>query len=140
MTLATDPETNKKIVRTFVERVQGAGDIDAVGEFIAVDCVDHTAPPGVPEGLAGAEAVFRMVRAAFPDHDAQIIHQLADGDMVATYKTFNGTHRGDFFGVAPTGRHVSMRVMDFVRIRDGKIAEHWNISDIPGLMQQLGVG
>jgi len=94
MTLATDPETNKKIVRTFVERVQGAGDI----------------------------------------------HQLADGDLVATYKTFNGTHQGEFFGVPPTGRHVSMRVMDFVRIRDGKIAEHWNVVDVAGLMQQLGVG
>ena len=51
---------------------------------------------------------------------------------------FTGTHRGEFFGVPPTGKRASIRVMDFVRYQDGKVAEHWNVVDVAGLMQQLG--
>ena len=58
--------------------------------------------------------------------------------MVATYKTLTGTHRGDFFGTPPTGKRATIRIMDFVRYRDGKVAEHWGIVDVAGLMQQLG--
>jgi predicted ester cyclase len=56
---------------------------------------------------------------------------------VAAHKTFSGTHLGEFLGLPPTGRRVTIRVMDFVRYEDGKIAEHWNVVDIAGLMQQL---
>ena len=38
---------------------------------------------------------------------------------------------------ASTGKKATIRVMDFVRYRDGKVAEHWNIVDMAGLMQQL---
>ncbi len=64
-------------------------------------------------------------------------HMIAEGDLVATYKTFTGTHTGDFFGTPATGKRATIRVMDFVRYDDGRIAEHWNIVDLPGLMAQL---
>ena len=80
------------------------------------------------------------IRAGFPDHDAKVIHMVAEGDLVATYKTFTGTNSGDFFGMPPTGRRATIRVMDFVRYEDGRIAEHWNIVDMAGLMQQLRDG
>ena len=36
------------------------------------------------------------------------------------------THTGpDWLNVAPTGKHIEMRVMDFYRIEDGLIAEEW---------------
>ena len=79
-----------------------------------------------------------MIRRAFPDHDAQVIHVVGDGDLVATYKTFTGTHEGEFIGVPPTGRKATIRVMDFVRYSDRKIVEHWNVIDVFGLMAQLG--
>jgi steroid delta-isomerase-like uncharacterized protein len=79
-----------------------------------------------------------MIRAAFPDHDAEVVHMVAEGDTVATYKTFTGTHEGEFMGVPPTGNEVTIRVMDFVRYSDGQIVEHWNIVDVAGLLQQLG--
>ncbi len=43
-----------------------------------------------------------------------------------------------FLGVPPTGRRATIRVMDFVRYRDGRIAEHWNVVDVAGLTAQLG--
>ncbi len=64
---------------------------------------------------------------------------VAEGDVVATSKTFTGTHQGDWMGIPPTGRRVTIRVMDFCRYRDGRMTEHWNIVDVPGLLAQLGV-
>jgi steroid delta-isomerase-like uncharacterized protein len=135
----TTPEENKAVVRRFVDAVQNKGNIDATDEFIAENATDHTPPPGVPGTREGAKQIFAMIRQGFPDHDAAIIHIVAEDDLVAVYKTFSGTHKGEFLGVPATGKRVTIRVMDFVRIRDGKIADHWNIVDVAGLMAQLGV-
>jgi len=125
--------------RRFVEEVQSQGNIDLVGELIHEEMVNHTPFPGQPGDREGVRQTFVAIRAAFPDHDAEVIEMIAEGDTVATYKTFTGTHEGEFMGIPPTGRRVTIRVMDFVRYRDGKIAEHWNIVDQVGLMQQLDV-
>lgn len=128
---------NKARQQSLVATLQHEGRLDRVGEFVRPDIVDHSAMPGMPGGIEGVKAILGAIRQAFPDHDAKVVHMAADGDLVATYKTFTGTHRGDFFGLPPTGRRVTIRVMDFVRYRDGKVAEHWNIIDQAGLMQQL---
>lgn len=131
-------DENKAVVRRYVDQVQNKGNIDSVERFIAADATDHTPPPGVPGTREGATQVFRMIRAGFPDHDASIIHIVAEGDLVAVYKTFTGTHTGEFLGVPATGKRATIRVMDFVRVQDGKITDHWNIVDVAGLMAQLG--
>ena len=63
---------------------------------------------------------------------------VGEDDTVATYKTFTGTHQGEFMGIPATGKRVTVQVMDFVRVRDGKIAEHSNVVDVFGLLAQLG--
>lgn len=130
---------NKATQRRYVEQVQNRGDVAALDEFLAPDAVNHTPPPGMPGTRDGAKRIVGMMRAAFPDHDAVVEHMVAEGDLVATYKMLTGTHRGDFMGIAPTHRRVRIRIMDFVRYRDGKVAEHWNIVDVIGLLRQLGV-
>jgi steroid delta-isomerase-like uncharacterized protein len=128
---------NKARQHSLVETIQNSGRIDLTGEFIRDDVIDHSAPAGGPAGIEGVKLVFGAIRQAFPDHDAKIIHQVAEGDLVATYKTLTGTHRGDFFGTPATGQRATIHVMDFVRYRDGKVAEHWGIVDMAGLMSQL---
>lgn len=130
-------EENKATVRRFIEEVQNNGNVGATDEFIAAHFTDHT-PLGVSPDLEGAKQIFAMIRAGFPDHDAVVEDQIAEGDKVATYKTFTGTHEGEFAGVPPTGKRATIRVIDIVRLRDGKIVEHWNVVDQLGLMQQLG--
>jgi predicted ester cyclase len=132
------PDDPKALVSAFVEKVQNDGNIDAAGDYIAQDIVDHSNLPGLPSGLEGAMAIFTMIRAGFPDHDAVIQDQIAEGDKVVTRKSFTGTHDGEFFGVAPTGRKVTINVIDIVRLQDGKIVEHWNIVDLLGALQQMG--
>jgi steroid delta-isomerase-like uncharacterized protein len=128
---------NKSRHQAFVETLQNQGQLERLAEFVQPDVLDHAAMPGAPAGIEGVRRILGAIRQGFPDHDAQVIHMVAEGDLVATYKTFTGTHRGEFFGKAPTGKRATIRVMDFVRYQDGKIAEHWNVVDFAGLMQQL---
>lgn len=131
-------EDAKAIVRRFIEETQARGNLEAIDEFIAEDCVNHTPPPGVSPNREGAKQIFAMFRAAFPDHDAVILDMVEEDNTVATYKMFTGTHQGEFMGIPATGRRVTVRLMDFVRLRDGKIAEHSNVVDVFGLLAQLG--
>ena len=130
---------NKERQRLFVEVLQDRGEIDRVDEFVRPDFVNRTGRPGSPPGPEGVRAGLAAFRVGFPDHDAEVVHLVSEGDLVATYKTFTGTHTGDFLGIPPTGKRATIRVMDMVRYRGGRIAEHWSVVDIAGVRAQLGV-
>jgi steroid delta-isomerase-like uncharacterized protein len=126
-------------MRRFVEEFQSGADEAVADQILADDFVDRSPFPGVSPDREGVKRFFGALRAAFPDLHAEIHDQLAEGDLVATRKTFHGTHRGEFLGLAPTGQPVAFDVIDFVRMeKNGRIAEHWNVVDLMGLMQQLG--
>lgn len=58
---------------------------------------------------------------------------------VAVRTTMRGTHRGDFFGVAPTGRSFAVAQMTIERFREGRIVLHHRVTDDLGLMRQLAL-
>ena len=132
-------EENKALVRRFVEEVQSAGNIDVVDELCSPEFVNHSAPPGVPPNCEGVKQLTAMFRRAFPDSYFTVEDMIAEGDKVATHKTFHGTHEGEFMGMPPTGRRVSMELIDIVRISEGRVVEHWSMGDSLGMMQQLGI-
>jgi steroid delta-isomerase-like uncharacterized protein len=132
-------EENKATVRRFVDEVQSGGNIDAIDELCSPEFVNHSAPPGVPSNCDGVKLVTAMFRQAFPDSYFTVEEMVAEGDKVATRKTFHGTHQGEFMGIPPTGQQVSIGLIDIVRIADGQVVEHWSIGDNLGMMQQLGV-
>lgn len=69
-----------------------------------------------------------------------IHEQLAEGDKVVTRKTVSGIHSGPLFGLGPTGRAVSIDVIDIVRLENGRYAEHWGINTLPALLAELQRG
>ena len=93
----------------------------------------------MPPGQDGLKALRRLVEHAFPDLKPTIRDILAEGDRVAARVGLEGTHRGDFMGVAATGRPVATEVFEIVRIEAGKIAERWVLRDRLSEFQQLGV-
>ncbi|MFE3906377.1 ester cyclase [Streptomyces sp. NPDC059153] len=131
-------EAAKAIVRRNTEEVQGGGDFALFDELFADDFLDHTPQPGRTADKAGARRLYQVLREAFADFHAVIHWQSADGDLVTTYKTYHGTHKGEFFGIAPTGKQISFETVDAMRVRDGKITEHWGVANLFSLMQQLG--
>jgi steroid delta-isomerase-like uncharacterized protein len=138
MTQMSVGEAAKAVVRRNTEEVQGGGNFEAFEELFADDFIDHTPQPGRTPDKAGARELYHVLRAAFPDFHADIHWQLADGDRVTTYKTYHGTHKGEFFGIAPTGRKIRFETVDVMGVRDGKITEHWGVANLFSLMQQLG--
>ncbi len=131
-------EAAKAVVRRNTEEVQGGGNFDVFEELFADDFVDHTPQPNTTPDKGGVRILYRTLRTAFPDFHADIHWQAADGDLVTTYKTYHGTHQGTFLGVAPTGRVIRFETVDAMRVRDGKITEHWGVANLFSLLEQLG--
>lgn len=126
------------VVRRNTEEVQGRGDFELFEELFADDFVDHTPQPGTTADKDGVRVLYHRLREAFEDFRPEIHWQTVDGDLVTTFKTYHGTHRGDFLGIAPTGRTVRFDTVDAMRVRDGRIVEHWGVADLYGVVGQLG--
>ena len=88
--------------------------------------------------LQHIKAFYTLITAAFPDITGKIDDIIAEGDKVVVRMTTSGTHKGEFQGIPPTGKTVAINEMTIYRISEGKIAEGWGVSDMLGLMQQLG--
>jgi steroid delta-isomerase-like uncharacterized protein len=131
-------ESHKAAVRRLVGEAQESGKLEVVDELLAEDFVDHTPLPGLPPTREGVKMLFAAMRSAFPDLRVRIDEQVADGEKVVTRKSFLGTHRGEFVGLAGSGRPLDLEVIDVLTFRDGRITEHRVLFDRMALMQQLG--
>jgi len=132
-------EKNKALIRRFDEEFRNRGDLAVADELLAPDCVLHAGLGGDIHGPEGAKQDIVMVRSAFPDLHMTIDDMVAEGDKVASRWTLRGTHRGEFTGITPTGKQVTLWGISIDRIVGGKIVETWIRYDTLGLMQQLGV-
>lgn len=117
----------------------GAGDVEGFGDMLADDFVEHEELPGLEPGKRGVMAFFRMYIAAFPDLRMSAEDVIASGDKVVARARATGTHRGEFMGMPPTGKHVDVQLIDIIRFGDDGLAhEHWGVFDSMAMMQQLG--
>ena len=128
------------LIKRFYAEVIGAGNLDLVDELTADGFVDHEeAFPGQPSGKEGVKFFVNAMREAFPDLRPRTVEPtLTDGNLEAAYVVLTGTHEAEFMGVAATGTTVEIKGIDIIRVEDGKVAEHWGVTDAMGLMQQLG--
>jgi predicted ester cyclase len=135
-------EANKAVVeRLFnddLNEPDGPTAARVADQIIAPDFVDHTNPPELKHGLESHKTIVALFRSSFPDMHWTVEDVVAEGDRVVARTTMRGTHRGEFFGLAPTGRPVVYPGIHVLRLADGKVAEHWGSNDDLGLMRQLG--
>ena len=132
-------ERNKEVIRRFVDEVQNEKNWDAFDELNHPDFVNLSAPPGVPSDREGGKLYLSGFLNAFPDSQFTIDDMIAEGDQVVTKKTFTGTQTADFAGIPASGKRVTLQFVDIMRVRDGRIIEHWLSMDQLSFMQQLGV-
>ena len=125
------------VLRRLHAELLASRDPAVLDRFFAAGFVSHTNPPGLPTGVEGVRQFFAMFQQAMPDAEVTIDELVADGDRAAVATTTTGTHTGEFFGVAPSGRRVHVVGIDMVRVRDGLIVEHRGLTDTVGLMRQL---
>lgn len=129
---------NKALARRGIEEVFGRGNFAVADEVYANDFVGH-APPDEIKGPEGVKPFASMFRSAFPDLQFTIEDQIAEGDKVVTRWTARGTHEGEFQGIAPTGKQVTITGITIQRIAGGRIVEGWTNRDDLGMLLQLGV-
>jgi predicted ester cyclase len=120
-------EENKALVR----RAQGVlwnhtGNLDAAAELFAPDHVED------------AKQEAANVRRGFPDLESTIEDLIAERDKIVAHWRAQATHRGEYMGIPPSGNRVNFTGISIYRIEGGKIAESWGVSDLLGMMQQLG--
>ncbi len=132
------PQDSKRFMQRFVEFINTASE-QLAEELIAPDAVFHV--PGRAEpmrGPAGYLAIIGMMRGGFPDIQWTLEQLITEGDMLAARFTMRGTHKGDFFGIPPSGRPIQVQAMNFYRIAGGTIVEERGQPDLLGLMMQIG--
>jgi predicted ester cyclase len=127
---------SEDLVRRLHEELLASRDLDRLGEFFAQTFVSHNMPPGMPQGLDGVRAFFQAFLDGLSEIEVTVDELIADGNRVAVATTTSGTHTGELFGVAPTGRRIAVTGIDMVRV-DGKIVEHRGLTDTVGLLRQL---
>ena len=139
MTDAANGETNKALVRRYLEEAWNRGNLAIMEELMAPGYVRYLPPPAAPLDRAGQQRRIAGFRTAFPDVRLDVEQLLAEGDLVAFRIVLRGTHTGPFQSFAPTGRAITITATDVARLENGQIVEHWGNMDDIGLQRQLGV-
>lgn len=139
MTRSAESEAAIAVVRRNTEEVQGKGNFAIFDEVFSEDFLDHTPQPNMVPNKEGVRGLYAGLRKAFPDFHAVIHWQTADGNLVTTFKTYYGTHKGTFLGIEPTGKTIQFETVDAMRVVDGKITEHWGVANLYSLVGQLGL-
>ena len=132
-------ESNKALVRTFIEEVINQNRFDLLDGILADGFVYHEPYLGDLNGVDGYRQLVTMWRIAFPDVKFTIREQLAEEQTVITLGVATGTHTGPLMGIPPTGRRISSPCILISRFAHGKIAESWEHYDAAAMLHQLGV-
>jgi predicted ester cyclase len=151
---AADPlEANKATVRRYLEEGFGPRGQQLVDELATDDYVEHgrgwfrvsglededeAAGHTESDGREGLKGTHRWLLETFPDLRFRVEQLIAEHDRVAAYSTCEGTQRGEFQGLAPSGRRFRVKRVDIFRLQDGRIAEHWAVRDDLTQAHQLG--
>ena len=128
----------KTTVRLLIEEVFNKGNLSVLEEVIHPD-YHYQSPTESMEGIGDLRAFVLAFRSAFPDLHIQIDDQIAEGDKVATRITMAGTHLGDFLGMPATNQSVCIQGLVISHLKEGLIAEEWELLDQLTLLQQLGI-
>ena len=133
-------EENKAVIRRWIEAFNER-DLQGEADVLAPGYVAHVPSPQGPLDLGGLQA-WREFTAPFvealPDLRLTIEDIAAEGNTVAARVAFRGNHRGEFQGIPPTDKEVNFTSMEFDRVVDGKVEEHWVEIDLLRVMGQLG--
>ena len=127
-------EQNKATVRRFFAEILNQRNLALVDELFAANYVNHSIPPGMPQGPEGEKIFTNLFLTGFPDFRMNLEDIIAEGDLVATRWMFEGTNNGAFQGMPATGKHVTFAGMNVWRVADAKIVDNQGSFDQLGMM------
>ena len=116
-------EENKALVKRFIEEVFVQHDPSNIEELVSNESLQQIAPGTVQ---------------AFPDMEMTVEHLIAEGDIVAVRVSAAATHKGEFRGIAATGRRWEATASAWYQVREGKISDFWVNWDWLAIMEAIG--
>ena len=136
-TTTLELQKNKESMKRIFEEAWSKGNLEVLDEVVAPSFKQHQYDR--PSTREGFKAIIQEVRTAFPDLKVTLEDSVAADDKVWMLVTCRGTHLGQFKGLRPTGRRFEITEVHIGRFENGKGVEHWGVSDMARLMEQLGV-
>ena len=134
----SDLKKNKAAVQKLIDDVFNNHDMTKLDAYMRDDYIQHN--QDCPQGKAGFVEFFKVIFAAAPDFNCTLKKMVAEEDIVMVFSRTRGTHTGEeWLGAKADGAVLDYDVVDIFRIKDGKIAEHWDVADTFSLFRQLGV-
>jgi predicted ester cyclase len=133
-------DENKDLIRRYVQATDDnpTSDWSVLDEYIAEDFVAHNpAVPGVSLDREGMKRAAEIFRVATPGTH-EITLQVAEDDLVVSHVLGRGVHAGELLGIPATNKEVETEGIAIHRVRDGKIVEYWSVTDVVGVLQQVG--
>jgi steroid delta-isomerase-like uncharacterized protein len=129
---------NKALVSRFLDEVYNKGNLDVADELVAADYLSHNELDFEVLGPRGIKDAAIKQRSAFPDLVTTIDDLIAEGDKVVVRGHDEGTHRGEFMGLPPSGARFKITWIDIFRVNEGKLAEAWLETNVESFKRQLG--
>lgn len=115
---------NKDIIKHFYEVISSKAMIDQFDKYVSKDCTIRIGEEIIPVGIEGMKQHLIDVRKTYPDLRITVIRQYCDGDYVISEILTEGTHKGEWLNMKPTGKKLVFTGVDIDKIVDGKIVEH----------------
>ena len=130
--------TLKRIVDRWMEEVWQERNMEAIDELHSPEFVDRTPAGRSPDNTGFKEGLVRLY-GAFPDFYAtteDLVIDASEGKIAVRWSAV-GTHKGEYMGAPPTGKRVTFRGIEILRIEKGRIVERWGEWDGIDLLEQL---
>jgi steroid delta-isomerase-like uncharacterized protein len=130
--------TNKILVQRYYEEMWNTWNFALADELLSEEICFRGSLGVEMRGRAAFCQYMRRVQNAFPDFHNKIEQLVAEGDQVVARLKYTGTHRGEIFGMRPSGKSISYASAAFFRIAGNRVAEGWVLGDLVSLLRQLG--
>lgn len=111
-------------IKYFYETIVSENQIERMGEFVSPECCVKMGEKRIPIGIDGMKEHIEATKQTYPDYRMKIIRQFCDGDYVISEFIMEGTHRGEWIGMKPTGKRLVFTGVDIDKVVDGLIVEH----------------
>ena len=111
-------------IKYFYETIISENQIERMEEFVSPGCCVKIGEKLIPVGIDGMKEHIQATKQTYPDYRMKITKQFCDGDYVISEFIMEGTHKGEWIGIKPTGKRLVFTGVDIDKVIDGLIVEH----------------
>ena len=132
------PTPPTRLVERFYHEAWNQADEAVAREILSPDFRFRASLGPEKTGPDGFIDYMRLIHAALGGYTCTIEEIVAEDRRAAARMRFAGTHRGPFFGVAPTFRPIAWSGAAFFAMAGDRITSLWVLGDVDSVRQQLG--